>query len=165
MNHSALHIPSIEPGTTPNRAIAFAASGNQDAFVTVDRNLAFQQRIDKLALAVVILRARSNRLADLRPLVPALLQTLASARKGERISIQDLKRLRPHLWEAIEVHLRHETSKTRIKHLRGLARPQYRLRVGEVRVFYDVEGRMVQVLAIVLNSDAARWLEEVGERS
>ena len=50
-------------------------------------------------------------------------------------------------------------------HLRGLARPQYRLRVGEVRVFYDVEGRMVQVLAIVLNSDAARWLEEVGERS
>src|SRR2546422_694448 len=87
-------------------------------------------------------------------------------------AVQDLKRLRLHLRvatrEAIEVHLRHEptkTSKTRIKRLRGLARPHYRLKVGEVRVFYDVEGRMVQVLAIVLKSDAARWLEEVGERS
>jgi len=87
LNHSALHIPSIEPGTTPNRAIAFAASGNQDAFVTVDRNLAFQQRIDKLALAVVILRARSNRLADLRPLVPALLRALSQAQAGEVVWI------------------------------------------------------------------------------
>ena len=46
-------------------------------------NLAFQQQIDKLALAVVILRARSNRLADLRPLVPALLRALSQARAGE----------------------------------------------------------------------------------
>jgi hypothetical protein len=59
------------------------ATGQFDAFVTVDRNLAFQQRIDKLALAVVILRARSNRLADLRPLAPALLRALSQARAGE----------------------------------------------------------------------------------
>jgi mRNA interferase RelE/StbE len=40
--------------------------------------------------------------------------------------------------EALETHLRHKpkkTSRSRIKRLRGLARPQYRLRVGEVRVF------------------------------
>ena len=87
-------------------------------------------------------------------------------------AIQDLKRLRPtkrtELRKAIEAHLRHEptkTSRSRIKRLRGLSRPQYRLRVGDVRVFYDVDGRSVQVLAIVLKTDAARWLEEVGERS
>ena len=43
--------------------------------------------------------------------------------------------------DAIELHLRHEptkVSKSRIKRLRGLDRPQYRLRVDEVRVFYDV---------------------------
>ena len=87
-------------------------------------------------------------------------------------AIQDLKRLPPtqrtDLRKAIEVHLRHEptkTSRSRIRRLRGLSRPQYRLHVGDVRVFYDVDGRSVQVLAIVLKTDAARWLEEVGERS
>jgi hypothetical protein len=47
-----------------------------DVFVTVDRNLAFQQNLENYGLAVVILRAKSNRLADLRILIPALLQLL-----------------------------------------------------------------------------------------
>lgn len=54
-----------------------------DVFVTVDRNLAFQQNTDSLPIAVVILRAQTNRLADLRPLVPALREILNSAdRRG-----------------------------------------------------------------------------------
>ena len=51
--------------------------------------------------------------------------------------------------DAIEEHLRHEpekTSKSRIKRLRGLSRPQYRLRVGDVRIFYDVTEKTVEVL-------------------
>ena len=65
--------------------------------------------------------------------------------------------------DALEIHLRHEPtklSKSRIKRLRGLTRPQYRLRVEEVRVFYDVTGQEVQILAIVTKSQAARWLDE-----
>jgi hypothetical protein len=50
--------------------------------VTVDRNLAFQQDIPGSGVAVVILRARSNRLPDLLPLVPALQEALAQARPG-----------------------------------------------------------------------------------
>ena len=69
--------------------------------------------------------------------------------------------------EAIERHLRHEptkTSKARIKRLRGLSRPQYRLRVGDdVRVFYDVTEDTVEVLAIVPKSEASQWLERYGE--
>jgi hypothetical protein len=42
--------------------------------------------------------------------------------------------------------------------------PQYRLRVGEIRVFFDVMGQAVEILAIVPKSEAAAWLEEVGER-
>ena len=64
---------------------------------------------------------------------------------------------------AIETHLRHEptkVSKSRIKRLRGLSRPQYRLRVEEVRVFYDVTDQEVQVLAIVTKPQAQAWLEE-----
>lgn len=65
----------------------------------------------------------------------------------------------------LEVHLRHDpkkTSRSRIKKLRGLARPQFRLRVGDIRVFYDVEGRTVQVLTIVTKQKAEEWLRTSG---
>ncbi len=82
----------------------------------------------------------------------------------------DLRLLNAHfraeVRDALERHLRHEptkTSRSRIKRLRGLSRPQYRLRVGEVRVFYDVSGSSVEVLAIVAKSQAEAWLREVGE--
>lgn len=69
--------------------------------------------------------------------------------------------------DAIERHLRHEptkTSKTRIKRLRGMSRPQFRLRVGaDIRVFYDVAADAVEVLAIVSKSAAIEWLERYGE--
>jgi mRNA-degrading endonuclease RelE of RelBE toxin-antitoxin system len=53
-------------------------------------------------------------------------------------------------------------SKSRIKRLRGLSRPQYRLRIGEVRVFYDVARNTVEVLAIVSKSEAESWLAQFG---
>jgi mRNA interferase RelE/StbE len=85
-------------------------------------------------------------------------------------AIQDLRRLKGH-WlaavrDAIERHLRHDptrASKSRIKRLRGLSRPQYRLRVDDVRVFYDVAEGQVEILAIVSKSEAGSWLEKAGE--
>ena len=74
--------------------------------------------------------------------------------------------VRAEVQDAIERHLRHEprkTSRRRIKRLRGLSKPQYRLRVGEVRVFYDVSEKSVAVLAIVAKSGAGAWLERAGE--
>lgn len=69
--------------------------------------------------------------------------------------------------DAIAEHLRHEpakTSKSRIKRLRGFSRPKYRLRVGDdIRVFYDVTGTAVEILAIVSKSEADAWLEKHGE--
>jgi mRNA-degrading endonuclease RelE of RelBE toxin-antitoxin system len=69
--------------------------------------------------------------------------------------------------DAIERHLRNEptkTSSTRIKRLRGLSRPQYRLRVGDdIRVFYDVTEDAVEVLAVVPKSEAKDWLERYGD--
>jgi mRNA interferase RelE/StbE len=85
-------------------------------------------------------------------------------------AIQDLKHLsardRSIVQDAIERHLRHEPEKisqSRIKRLRGLTQPQYRLRIGEIRVFYDIVEQTVEVLAIVPKSCAAAWLEEMGE--
>ena len=50
-----------------------------DVFLTVDRNLSTQQNLSEHDIAVVVLRARSNRLADLRPLLPRLLEVLPRA--------------------------------------------------------------------------------------
>jgi mRNA-degrading endonuclease RelE of RelBE toxin-antitoxin system len=64
--------------------------------------------------------------------------------------------------DAIETHLRHEPAKvstSRIKRLRGLARPQYRLRVNDIRVFYDIAEEEVQILAIVTKAEAEAWLD------
>ena len=84
-------------------------------------------------------------------------------------AIEDFRRLkataRSALRAALETHLRHEpmkTSRSRIKRLRGLRRPQYRLRVGEIRAFYDVSGSTVEVLAIVTKSEAESWLAQFG---
>jgi hypothetical protein len=55
---------------------------------------------------------------------------------------------------------RHRPVPGRIKRLRGLSQPQYRLRVGDIRVFYDVTETQVQVLAIVTKAEAQSWLDE-----
>ena len=86
-------------------------------------------------------------------------------------AIEDLRRLKANqrtaIKEALETHLRHEptkTSRSRIKRLRGIARPQYRLRVEEVRVFYDISGSTVEILAIVPKLEAESWLTRFGSR-
>lgn len=85
-------------------------------------------------------------------------------------AIKDLRNLkanvRASVRKTIEKRLRHEptkTSKTRIKRLRELSRPQYRLRVADIRVFYDVIEDKVEILAIVPKSEADAWLKSVGE--
>jgi mRNA interferase RelE/StbE len=85
-------------------------------------------------------------------------------------AVSDLRSLhaseRKPIKEALEVHLRHEpakTSRARIKRLRALSRPQFRLRVEDFRVFYDVVGSEVQVLAVVSKADAEDWLRRVGD--
>ena len=87
-------------------------------------------------------------------------------------AVQDLKHLSAHdrsaVRDAIEVHLRHQparTSKSRIKRLRGMSLPQFRLRVGEIRVYYDVAEKTVEVLAIVPKPKSSEWLAMTGIQS
>ncbi len=74
-------------------------------------------------------------------------------------------RLRAELRDALETHLRHEprkVSRSRIKRLRGMRQPQFRLGVGDIRVFYDVTDEAVEILAIVAKTQAQSWLAEQG---
>lgn len=85
-------------------------------------------------------------------------------------AIQDWKSLdayqRAKIRDLIEVHLRHEPSKiskSRIKRLRGLRHPQYRLKIDDFRIFYDIAENRIKILAIILKSKAVEWLKKAGE--
>ena len=73
--------------------------------------------------------------------------------------------VRGEVRDALERHLRFEptkTSKSRVKRLRGLMQPQYRLRVNDIRVFYDVTETSVEIVAIVEKHEAQAWLDQEG---
>ena len=53
-----------------------------ECFVTIDQNVEFQQNVKASGIAVIVLRAHTNRLKDLRPLVPAVLRALLTIKPG-----------------------------------------------------------------------------------
>ncbi|MEO7912366.1 MAG: type II toxin-antitoxin system RelE/ParE family toxin [Roseiflexaceae bacterium] len=84
-------------------------------------------------------------------------------------AVADLQRLKAHIRAivraALQQYLRHQpeqVSKSRIKRLRGMTHPQYRLRVDEIRVYYDVGQDTVDILAIVDKNEADDWLTQFG---
>ena len=87
-------------------------------------------------------------------------------------ALEDFRNLRAYIRaavrDAIKRHLQHQPThlgKSLIKRLRDIEKPQYRLRVGDIRVFYDVRGSEVEILAIIEKRHAADWLEKWGRKS
>ena len=58
-----------------------------DLFITVDRNLSTQQNLSKFDIAILVLHAKTNRLADLRPLLPEIISSLPNTQKKQIIHI------------------------------------------------------------------------------
>lgn len=81
--HEVTTVPEMGWATIENGKLLALAEKEFDVFLTVDRNLSFQQNLPRFSIAVVVLRASSNRLDDLRRLVPKLLQALPTATRGE----------------------------------------------------------------------------------
>jgi hypothetical protein len=80
--HWVRTVPQMGWATIKNGKLLSLAEGRFDVFVTVDRNLAFEQPLPRFGIAVVVLRARSNRVNDLRPLAPKLLAALPRLQAG-----------------------------------------------------------------------------------
>jgi len=86
-----LHLTGHQVSTVPERGWASRSNGDLlrlageefDAFLTADQNLEHQQNPSKYDIAIVVLAARSNRIQDLVPLVPRLLQLLPGLRPGQ----------------------------------------------------------------------------------
>jgi|SRR5437660_76711 predicted nuclease of predicted toxin-antitoxin system len=82
IGHQVMTARQMGWSSIENGQLLALASQAFDVFVTVDRNLAFQQDLTALPMPVIILRARTNRLDDLKPLVPKLLAAIGSAKPG-----------------------------------------------------------------------------------
>ena len=73
-------------GLSNGRLLA-AADPQIDVFLTVDKNLVHQQQLSGYRLSVIVLRARSNKIEDLSPLVNQIMAALDSIRPGQVVTV------------------------------------------------------------------------------
>lgn len=76
-------VPQMGWAGVKNGQLLALAEAEFDVFITVDRNLSFQQNLSQFNISVVVLHAPSNRLADLKPLAPKVLAVLDTLIKGQ----------------------------------------------------------------------------------
>ena len=81
--HEVQTAPQLGWGALDDGPLLTAMSDGFDAFITVDRSLRHQQNLSSRSFGVIILRAKTNRLLDLLPLVPELRAVLDEIRPGE----------------------------------------------------------------------------------
>jgi hypothetical protein len=90
------HLPEHDTSTvqemgwsgTKNGALLKLAELLFEGFITLDRNLQYQQNLASRTIAiVVVLRAKSNRMDDLEPLIPGLKQALETIQPGEVVHV------------------------------------------------------------------------------
>lgn len=80
-------VPEMGWNGTTNGKLLRLASGHFDVFLTADQNLQYQQNLAGYEIAVIVLAAKSNRLADLEPLAGAVREALANLRPGEVVRV------------------------------------------------------------------------------
>ena len=73
VGHEIATIHSLGWSGIKNGELLRRAQGICEVFVTLDRNLEFQQNIKVLPFGIVVVRARSNRVADLSPQIESIL--------------------------------------------------------------------------------------------
>ena len=67
--------------------LRLAVDGEFDAFLTIDRKLQYEQNLSAFNIAVVVLIANGNTLADLQPLMPKVLELLPNAPRGQATAV------------------------------------------------------------------------------
>jgi len=77
-SHSVKTVVEMGWGGVKNGPLLALAAKEFDVFLTVDKNLPYQQNVANLPVAVIVLEAYSNEFAALLPLVPNLEQALGT---------------------------------------------------------------------------------------
>ncbi len=87
LGHAVSTVPKMGWASKKNGELLSLAEQHFEVFITTDQNLSFQQNLTKFKIAVLVLCAPTNRLADLKPLVPEILSVLPAIKIGEVLSI------------------------------------------------------------------------------
>jgi hypothetical protein len=74
-------------GKRNGELLSMAEKAGFDVFLSLDRGIEFQQNLEARRIAVLLVRVRSSRLADLLPYVPEIRKTLGSLRPGEFVRV------------------------------------------------------------------------------
>ena len=80
--HSIATVPECGWASKSNGDLLAVAAPDFDVFLTADQNLEHQQNLANYDIGIIVLVARSNRIADLLPLVPKTLDTILAIRPG-----------------------------------------------------------------------------------
>ena len=88
VGHDVKTAPEMGWASKRNGELLALAVNSFDVFLTADRNLSYQQDVSAFDIAIVVLAARGNRLDDLRPLVPRLLEVLRTADRRAAIVVR-----------------------------------------------------------------------------
>jgi hypothetical protein len=83
IGHNVRTVPEAGWAGKKNGELLTLARTQFDVLLTIDRGIPYQQDVARSGLAIIALVARSNRLADLQPLVPAALEALSTIQTGE----------------------------------------------------------------------------------
>lgn len=83
VGHDVKTAPEMGWASKRNGELLAVAAAAFDVFLTADRNLSYQQDVSAFNIAVIVLVAQSNRIDDLRPLAPRVLEVLTAATRGE----------------------------------------------------------------------------------
>ncbi len=74
-------------GSKKNGELLRLAEGHWDVFLTIDRNIKYQQNVSGRKIAILILRVKSNRLPDVLQHLSSCLEALKTARPGEIVEV------------------------------------------------------------------------------
>ncbi len=80
--HVVTTVPRIGWAGIKNGRLLALAEAEFDVLLTVDRNISAQQQLTRFKIGVLLVRARTNRLEDIRPLLPEILQVLEQTAAG-----------------------------------------------------------------------------------
>jgi predicted nuclease of predicted toxin-antitoxin system len=85
--HEVKSVPRLGWAGLKNGILLNRANEDFDVFITMDNPMVSQQNLSKLQIAIVVLRAPSNRLADTRPLMPQVLALLPRLKPGKVVRV------------------------------------------------------------------------------
>jgi len=90
LGHECQTVRQAGWGSKKNGELLTLAEGRWDVFLTSDRNIKYQQNMTGRSISILILCAKSNRMKDLLPLLPACAQALLSIQADQVVEVGPL---------------------------------------------------------------------------